>query len=400
VFALRGEWPWPRIPEARPIVVTQAFRRTSDTLRWGETLGDLFARQGLGALDLGRLAREVGLDLRRLRAGLVFHFRRSLDEVAPSEVVVRTGPGERLRLLRRADVWQFAREAVGWETEVIRLEGRITSSLYAALDQHVSDELLDGEQRVRLAWDLADVYAWSVDFSRETQPGDRFVVLIERRRSEEGEVRYGRVLAAALEGSGKPLLAFRFDAEGPDRFYDERGASLRRAFLRAPLSFRRISSNFSRSRFHPILRIQRRHAGTDYAAAPGTPVMAAGDGTVIQAGRSGGYGVLVEVRHPKGISTRYAHLRGLARGITPGRRVSQGEVIGYVGSTGLATAAHLHYEFLINGVPRDFRRVRLDGGTPVPSTLRATFEAERDRLAGLLAVGPLPGFSSQQRLGD
>jgi murein DD-endopeptidase MepM/ murein hydrolase activator NlpD len=208
--------------------------------------------------------------------------------------------------------------------------------------------------------------------------------VFERLVSEDGEVRFGRVLAADLTMSGKSLTAFRYEQAGRSAFYDANGNSLRRAFLRAPVQFRRISSSFARARFHPVLGITRRHEGTDYAAAPGTPVMAAGDGVVLRAGWSGGYGNLIELRHRNGITTRYGHLRGFARGIRAGARVEQGQTIGYVGSTGLATGPHLHYEFRVNGVARDSRRVELGNGAPIGNDLRAGFDAERDRLLQLL----------------
>jgi murein DD-endopeptidase MepM/ murein hydrolase activator NlpD len=194
------------------------------------------------------------------------------------------------------------------------------------------------------------------------------------------------VLAGDLTMSGKSLTAFRF-AEGSGRnalYYDAEGNSLRRAFLRAPVEFRRISSRFASTRFHPILGLTRRHEGTDYAAAPGTPVMAAGDGIVLRAGRAGGYGNLIELRHLNGIITRYGHLRGFARNIRRGLRVAQGQTIGYVGSTGLATGPHLHYEFRVNGIAKDSRRVNLGNGAPIAATERPTFEQQRDRLLALL----------------
>ena len=162
---------------------------------------------------------------------------------------------------------------------------------------------------------------------RSTSPatsrrGDQFRVVLDRLVSEDGEVRFGRVLASDLTMSGKSLTAFRFERGGRSTFYDDAGKSLRRAFLRAPVQFRRISSSFARARRHPVLGITRRHEGTDYAASPGTPVMAAGDGVVLRAGRAGGYGNLIELRHRNGITTRYGHLRGFARGIRGGVRVS------------------------------------------------------------------------------
>jgi murein DD-endopeptidase MepM/ murein hydrolase activator NlpD len=254
-----------------------------------------------------------------------------------------------------------------------------------ALDNQIQDSLLSPGERVKLAWDLADTYMWQVDFTRDIRPGDGYQVLLERMVSEEGEVRFGRILAADLKISGKSLPAYRFrDSKGNESFYDAEGNSLKRAFLRAPLQFRRISSSFSRSRFHPVLNRYRSHQGTDYSADPGTPVMAAGNGTVLRAGRAGGYGNLIEVNHANGITTRYGHLRGFARGIRSGTRVSQGQVIGYVGSTGLATGPHLHYEFRVNGVAKDSRRIDLADGEPVTRGERSAFEHEREALANQL----------------
>jgi murein DD-endopeptidase MepM/ murein hydrolase activator NlpD len=391
-FTATGRWPWRRLPgpaplavAARPIVAVR-IAETLDTLERGETVSDLLARHGVGDLDLSR-AGAAAFDPRRLRAGLVFSFRRPDTAAAPTEISVRTTPEQRIVFQRAGDGWSTVVEPIAWKAEPMRIEGGIDNSLYEALDAQVGDDQLDGADRQRLAWDLADVYAWQVDFTRDIQPGDRFQVLFERLVSEDGEVRFGRVLAADLTMSGKSLTAFRFDRDGRSAFYDAGGNSLRRAFLRAPVQFRRISSSFARARYHPVLGITRRHEGTDYAAAPGTPVMAAGEGTVLRAGWSGGYGNLIELRHRNGITTRYGHLRGFARGIRAGARVEQGQTIGYVGSTGLATGPHLHYEFRVNGVARDSRRVELGNGAPIGAALRADFDAERDRLLAQLHPG-------------
>lgn len=387
ILALRGRWPWRRLVMAKPIVVNTAFQEISDTLRDGETLVDLFTRQGLAGFTLVELFQGVGLDPRRLRAGLVVWFRRAADEPVPHIVTIRTSQIERLAARRLTDTWSAERQPVAWTSEVIRIEGPIESSLYEALDGSIPDDVLDTGNRIRLAWDLADVYAWSIDFNRDIQTGDRFAVLVSRETSELGEVRFGDILAADLLVSGKHQSAFRFEpVEHVARFYDEAGNSLRRAFLRTPVEFRRISSSFSRSRYHPILGIWRRHEGTDYAAGSGTPVMAAGDGSVLRAGRAGGYGNLVELRHRNGITTRYGHLRSFGRGVRAGKRVSQGDVIGYVGATGLASAPHLHYEFRINGAARDSRRVDLGEGEPLEKSLLPRFTQERARLQLLLGT--------------
>jgi murein DD-endopeptidase MepM/ murein hydrolase activator NlpD len=393
MFATTGWWPWRRMAApvparvvARPSVTPPA-NEILDTLRRGETISELFARHGVADLDLGGLD-PVPLDPRRMRSGLVFSFRATAPDTLPSRISVRTSPEQRVVFHRSADGWSAVVEPIAWTAEPMRIEGAIDNSLYEALDAQVADDQLDGADRQRLAWDLADVYAWQVDFTRDIQPGDRFQVVFERLVSEDGEIRFGRVLASDLTMSGKSLTAFRFEAEGRPAFYDAEGNSLRRAFLRAPVQFRRISSSFARSRAHPVLGIRRRHEGTDYAANPGTPVLAAGDGVVLRAGRAGGYGNLIELRHKNGITTRYGHLRGFARGIRAGARVGQGQTIGYVGSTGLASGPHLHYEFRVNGVAKDSRRVELGNGAPIREGIRDEFTRERDRL--LLLLHPAP----------
>jgi murein DD-endopeptidase MepM/ murein hydrolase activator NlpD len=396
-FALTGDWPWRRLDRssnqassaAPPAVI---FTETFDTLDRGETLSALLARHNVFGIDFHRLDPALALNPRRLRPGMIFKFRQSVGDSAPSHVVVRTSPQQRVTFQRIARGWNAESQPIRWQAQETRVEGAINNSLYEALDGGVSDAQLDTGNRQRLAWALADIYAWEVDFTRDIRPGDRFQVVFERMVSEDGEVRFGRVLASDLTISGKSLTAIRFEPDDGRGtiYYDAGGGSLRRAFLRAPVEFRRISSNFARTRFHPVLGRVRRHEGTDYAARTGTPVMAAGNGVVLRAGWAGGYGNLVELRHLNGITTRYAHLRGIARKIRRGVRVEQGQTIGYVGSTGLATGSHLHYEFRVNGVAKDSRRVKIGAGAPVAATDRSAFELERDRLMTLLRQPTTP----------
>ena len=390
-FGLSGSWPWSRLPPASlpagpAAPPAEIFTETIDTLDPGETLSDLFARHNVGGIDFHRLDPALALNPRRLRPGLVFSFRQTVGDSAPTHIVVRTTPDKRVTFRRVSESWNAEAQPVRWIPQEIRIDGAIDNSLYEALDAGVSDEQLDTANRQRLAWDLADVYAWEIDFTRDIRPGDRFQVVFERLVSEDGEVRFGRVLASDLTIGGRSLTAFRFTPSGSRSalYFDTDGGSLRRAFLRTPVEFRRISSNFANARYHPVLGRVRRHEGTDYAARPGTPVMAAGDGVVLRAGWVGGYGNLVELRHLNGITTRYGHLRGFPRKIRRGVRVEQGQVVGYVGATGLASGPHLHYEFRINGVAKDSRRVKIGGGAPVPRSDRQAFEQERDRLTALL----------------
>lgn len=386
--SLTGSWPWKRVMVAPPIVVGNAWAESADTLRRGETVSELLARQGVVGLNLQEIAARTNFDPRRMRSGLVFNFRRPRLDSLPSAFSVRTGDAQRLQFLRADSGWTTEVQPIMWYPEVVQVGGPIDNSLYVALDNGVDDRLLGRGERERLAWDLADVYAWSVDFTRDIRAGDRFQVLIERLVSEEGEVRFGRILASDLTVNAKSLTAYRFEtADGKASFYDADGQSLKRAFLRAPLQFRRISSSFNRSRRHPVLGFARRHEGTDYAADYGTPVLAAGDGVVIKTGYSGGYGNLVEVRHANGITTRYGHLSAIL--VRSGARVEQAQVIGRVGATGLATGSHLHYEFRVNGVARDARRLDLGNGQPVAAADRPAFDAERSRLTALLYPAPV-----------
>jgi murein DD-endopeptidase MepM/ murein hydrolase activator NlpD len=274
-----------------------------------------------------------------------------------------------------------------WSPQVIRAEGALEHSLYRAFAAVLSDSILNQRERAYMAWEIADIFRWEADFTRNIRPGDRFKVIFERLLSPFGEIRYGRLLAADIVLQGRTLTAFEFDdAQGRTAFFDAEGKSLRRDFLRVPVEFKRISSDFG-ARYHPILRRWRDHQGIDYAAGTGSPVMSVGDGQVVRAGNAGGYGRLVEIRHGDGLITRYAHLRGFAPGIRAGARVSQGQVIGYVGKTGLATGPHLHFEFRVNGMARDPDEITTGEGTPVPQVRLATFLAQVERYRSVLDPG-------------
>ena len=398
-WASRDAWPWRRPLTAPVIVVDAAYADLTTALGRRETLADVLARGGIRGRDYAAfLAAAKSLPVRRLRPGLRFDLRRLKTDSVARRVTVRLSPERRLTVVRgEGDAgWVETVETIPWAITRLRVTGAIESSLYDALDKAMADSFLPASERRQLAWAIADVYDWEVDFSRDIRPGDRFTVLLERLESSEGERRFGRILAARVDVARTPQYAFYFeDATGSDAvtgFYDERGRSLRRAFLRAPLQFRRVSSRFG-ARYHPILHMWRAHEGVDFSAAYGTPVRATADGIVARVGREdGGYGNLIEVRHPNGIRTRYGHLSGFARGLRPGERVAQGETIGYVGSTGLSTGPHLHYEFLVNGRPTNPRGKDMGAGTPVPRRLTAAFDTARDGLLVLLEpkTSPLP----------
>jgi murein DD-endopeptidase MepM/ murein hydrolase activator NlpD len=393
VWAVHGLGMWRHEVAAPPIVVHAAYQEFADTLGPRETLSDVLARAGVtGHTYAAFLAAATKLDVRRLRPGLVWHFRRLVTDSVVDQVMVRPDADRRLWYTRDASGWMEREVRIPWTPTPVRVQGTIVRSLYDALDAAVPDSTLPSAERQALAWAIADVYDWEVDFTRDVRAGDRFEVLFERLESPDGERRVGRVLAARVDVARTPTYAFFFEADpAADRggFYDERGRSLKRAFLRAPLQFSRISGRFG-NRYHPILHRYRTHEGIDYAADYGTPVRATADGIVTRAGRDGGYGNLVELRHANGIRTRYGHLSRFAHGLHIGERVTQGQTIGYVGATGLATGPHLHYEFLVGGHPTNPLRTNAGAGKPVPPGLRAAFEAQRRQLQNALEPALTP----------
>lgn len=266
--------------------------------------------------------------------------------------------------------------------------GSISSSLYQSL-------LATGESPAITA-SYADIFSWEIDFFSDPQPGDSFTLLFEKRYINGRFVGYGTIWAARYHGQVGDFSAFRFtDPEGHTDYYNHAGQSLRRTFLRSPLSFSRISSHFGNRR-HPILKVRRMHHGLDYVAPAGTPVSCVADGRVISAGWAGGYGRLVEVSHSGGYTTRYGHLSRVGRGIRAGAAVSQGQIIGYVGTSGLSTGPHLHYEVQQHGRAINPRQLNPARAEPVKPAYAARFQAVRDSLLILLSASDLPGNRPQQ----
>jgi murein DD-endopeptidase MepM/ murein hydrolase activator NlpD len=257
------------------------------------------------------------------------------------------------------------------------VKGKITSSLYETM-------LAQGEQP-QLIMDYTDVFGWEIDFFSEVQPNDSFAILFERKYCDSACIGYGAILAATYWGQVGSFAGYRFtDPEDTTDYYNPEGQNLRKTFQKSPLRFSRVSSFFGR-RFHPILRRTRQHSGIDYVAPKGTPVEAVSDGRVVSAGWSGGYGRLVVVRHAEGYETRYGHLSGFARGIRSGASVKQGQLVGYVGSTGLSTGPHLHYEVRKFGSAVNPLRLNPPRRSPVKKEFLAQFQRTRDSLAQAMA---------------
>ena len=276
-------------------------------------------------------------------------------------------------------------ERIPKQTTVVTIEGDInreTNSLTAAIDK--------AGERIELALGMADVFSGEIDFNSDLQPGDRFRVLVERQTREGKLSGYGAILAAEFVNDGRKLKAIRFTPEGGSpAYYDENGRSLKRFFLKSPLKFEpRITSRFSSSRKHPILGYARAHNGVDYYAPAGAPVGSVAPGVVTMAGWTNGGGRTVKVRHPNGYETEYLHLSAIA--VRAGARIGQGELVGRVGMTGLATGVHLHYGLKKNGryVNPVIEHRNMPPGDPVPAAYLNVFTTERDRYFTLLFNPP------------
>lgn len=291
--------------------------------------------------------------------------------VAPAATLVMRPVVVRPAGFEVAPVYVVASSATKLDT--LTVDGVIHSSLFAALDKS-GVVGLPREARAELAFSLADIFEYRVDMSKDLQEGDKFHVLVERLQQPNGAIIINKILGARLALSGNDIDAILFKSTGASgEYFDATGKSLRAAFLRAPVAFRRISSIFG-GRRHPVLGTWRQHKGTDYAAAMGTPIRSIGDGVVIFAGRKGGYGNAIDIRHRNGFVSRYGHLRGFAKGLHTGSHVSIGSTIGFVGMTGLATGPHLHFEILVGGVQRDPRvALQMKGGQPIATSERGLF---------------------------
>jgi murein DD-endopeptidase MepM/ murein hydrolase activator NlpD len=367
--------------EKRPLIriITEGEIGRGQTL--ASSLGDL----GISAAIVHLIATEMApvFDFRYARPGDTYQLTQ--DELGD---VLRF---RYARSLLRYYTIERVREgylATRHEPELVRRRARIAGVVSTSLYEAV--EAL-GEE-VELANDFAEIFAWDVDFSRSVQPGDEFSILYERLHlvgddGNEDYVRPGRILACRYTNGLDEYWAVYFEhAEGKGGYYRPDGSSVRRQLLRAPVNFRRVSSRFSHSRLHPILRVRRPHRGVDYAAPYGTPVWSVADGTVIFRGWSGGFGRLVKVRHANGYVSYYGHLSRFPRGMTVGQRVQQKEVIGYVGSSGLARGPHVHYQLMKNGKVVNPAAVRTPAGDPIPVEAQQEFAQLRDEL--LLELEP------------
>ncbi len=299
----------------------------------------------------------------RIRAGRRYEVRKKDGEFR--EFVLQLDNKSRLRISRTPNgTMRASKEGIPYSINIVRIQSRISSSLHQAV--------ADGGGSPVLANRLGDIFAYVIDFHKDLQRGDQVEVLVERKHFRGEFAGYGRILAAEFMVRGRRHTAVYFRHAG-GKYYNFEGESLRRAFLRSPLRYTRISSRFSKRRFHPLLKRYRPHFGIDYAAPRGTPVHAVADGVVAWVGRKSQAGKTIKLRHGGGYRTSYLHLYRYARGIRKGGRVFQGQVIGYVGSTGLSTGPHLDYRLSRYGRYLDPLKAKLPKGMPLPRSLRSKF---------------------------
>ncbi|MBK6401198.1 MAG: M23 family metallopeptidase [Rhodocyclaceae bacterium] len=355
-------------------------------IRKGDTVVSLAARLGMDddkALAFLRHDATAATIFRQMSPGKPVTAKVSADGTLVSLVFPLNGGNDRALLVEQSasDGFRASEQALPLDTVVLMKSGEIRHSLFGATD---AAGIPDG-----VATQLVDIFGGDIDFHRDLRKGDRFSVIYESINHLGKPVRTGRVVAAEFINDGVAHRAIWFNAgDGQGGYYTADGKSLRKAFLRSPLEFSRVTSGFSTARFHPVLKEVRAHKGIDYGAPTGTRVKATGDAVVEFAGRQGGYGNVIILRHQGRHETVYGHLSGFAAGIRKGSRVVQGDVIGYVGATGIATGPHLHYEFRVGGEHRNPLTVALPGATPLaPSQLARFHDQASAILSRLDAIG-------------
>jgi murein DD-endopeptidase MepM/ murein hydrolase activator NlpD len=349
------------------------------TLEDGDTLDSVFVEGGLDRGESATLNREFGrfIDLRRLRPGHLVRFHHAPDGTVDSVQMKVKGWGQIDAL----------RASTGFEVTAKAAETReITSSVAANIDTSLYEALRMTGESPQLVQQLADVFQWDIDFF-SLQRGDSFSLVVKKRFAGSEFTGYGPIEAARFTHNGQTYEAFRQEtADGRAGYYARNGSPLRKQFLRAPLQFTRITSHFSKSRFHPLLHYFRPHHGVDYGAPTGTPVMTTADGVVVENRYKNGEGNVVRIRHTSRIDTYYMHLSRFAKGLRPGKRVMQGEVIGYVGATGLATGPHLDYRVNDSGTWLDPLKLKSITPDPLRGDVVTAFRASVARLSPKLNV--------------
>ncbi len=377
----------PLVEEKEPVLnvfgIDETYDIATHIIRRNESLSAILRAHGLSPAQIHELSRSSSgvFDVRRIRAGRPLHIFSEADTTGSGSVkyvVYEDNAAEFVRF-HLADSIFVARDSKPVEVRTRMVSGSITSSLYQTMREIGVDP--------QLTHRLADVYAWQVDFYR-IQPGDHFRVLFEERLVDGVVTDLGRIKAAVFNHRNQDFYAFHYRQNGMDEYFDEEGNSLRRQFMAAPLDYTRISSRFTNRRFHPVLRRNMPHHGTDYAAPVGTPIRAVGDGTITVARFDRNNGNYIRIRHNSVYETGYLHMSRFADGMRPGTQVKQGQIIGYVGATGLATGPHLCFRFWQHGRPVDPHRIELPPADPIQDEHRTAFSARKEQLLERLDINP------------
>jgi murein DD-endopeptidase MepM/ murein hydrolase activator NlpD len=367
--------PEPALKYGLPV---DSFQIEEGTIRPNQHLSHILNGYGVGMGIIDQIARQSKdvFDVRRIRRGNNYTIFQTPDSLAEARYFVYENSATDYYVFELFDSLRVYRGEKEIHSRLRAAHGEIESSLWNTMTDNGLDPML--------ALRLSDIFAWSIDFFA-IQRGDRFRVIYDELFVDSASIGIGEIYAVQFDHIGKENYAFRFFQDDRFDYFDEEGNSLRKAFLKAPLDFFRISSRFSHSRMHPVLRIRRPHHGVDYAAPSGTPVKTIGDGTVItRAYQAGGGGNYLRIKHNSVYTTVYMHLQGFAPGVVQGSRVNQGQVIGYVGSTGLSTGPHLDFRVFKNGTPVDPLKVEAPPVEPVHETRMAEYIMLKDSLMGEL----------------
>lgn len=360
------------VPEIRYGMVVDSFRVERAKVCRNETLEKILGRYNVAPEVINQIASSSKsiYDLSRIQVGKSYTVFCSKEGTDAKCFVYKANPMEHVVVKLDTAVHVYMAD-IKVDTTVRTISGVINSSFY--------ETLLDNNATPDMASNLARVFAWQVDFFRIFK-GDHFKVIYEEISVDGKPIKSGKILAACFNQYGKNYYAFNFEEDGEEKFFNEEGKNVKGAFLRAPLKYFRITSRFTKKRFHPVQKRYKAHLGTDYAAPTGTPIVAVGSGTVVEARYSKFNGNYVKIKHNSTYTTQYLHMSKIAKGMRPGKKIAQGQVIGYVGSTGLATGPHVCFRFWENGRQVDHTKVKVVQTDPLKKENTAEFNKLKDEM--------------------
>jgi len=366
------------VPKTEYGIVVDSLFVIKEEVKKNEFLSDILLKYGVSYSTIDFIARHTKdtFDVRKIRRGNKYTVICDNDTSLNALFFAYEINPYRYVLYDFSDSLELKKGEKEIRIEIDTISGVISSSLWNSLVEVGGDP--------NLANELSEIYAWTIDFFG-LQKGDEYEVIYEMQFIDDEYIELGKIIAAKFNHGGLNRFSFYFEQNGSGDYFDEEGKSLQRTFLKAPLRFSRISSGFSNSRMHPVLKIRRPHHGIDYAAPTGTPVYTVGDGKVIKKGyQKRGGGNYVKVKHNGTYSTTYMHLKGFAKGIVVGKQLKQGDLVGYVGSTGLATGPHLDFRFYRNGKAINPLKVESPPSKPIDSSYQIKFDSVVNQFKGML----------------